>query len=114
MRNNGLMKKQKLRDSVMETAVKQTFQQYMVDMFIISLNDPDVMGKDVLGYKRLKKVLDAVQRNYDTYYDSMTKNPEADYFRWKIDEIMKRIMPLDVYLTFEKRYEWLPKIIYKG
>lgn len=52
-KQSGYLKRQKARDDVLERAYKQTYQQYMTDMFIIALNDPAVMGKDVLGYKRL-------------------------------------------------------------
>lgn len=52
-KKSGYLMRQKVRDDVLELAYKQTYQQYMTDMFIIALNDPDVMGKDVLGYKRL-------------------------------------------------------------
>lgn len=56
-KQSGYLKRRKARDGVMEQAYKQTYQQYMTDMFIIALNNPAVMGKDVLGYKRLMRVL---------------------------------------------------------
>lgn len=113
MKQSGMIKRQKIRDGVMEKAVKQTFQQYMSDMFILALNDPDVMGKDVLGYKRLVRVMDAVQKNYDRFYDALRKTDESDYCRVKMDEAMKRIIPADAFIPFEERYEWLPQISYE-
>ena len=59
MGKNGYLDRRKVRDDVMQDAIKQTYMQYMTDMLILTLNDPEVMGKDVFGYKRLKKVLDA-------------------------------------------------------
>ena len=31
----------------MQDAIRQTYQQYMTDMLILTLNDPEVMGKDL-------------------------------------------------------------------
>lgn len=69
----------------------QTYQQYMTDTLILTLNDPEVMGKDVFGYKRLKKILDAWGKKYDLYFDALTKKAEADYARVKMDAAMKLI-----------------------
>lgn len=71
------------------------------------------MGKDVLGYTRLKRVLDAAGKNYDKFFDALTKNDEADYARAKMDEIMKRICgDSGDFFPFEERYQWLPEIRY--
>ena len=113
MGKNGYLARRKVRDDVMQDAIKQTYMQYMTDMLILTLNDPEVMGKDVFGYKRLKKVLDAWGRYYDQFFDALTKNPEADYAREKMDAAMKRIVGTNGdFIPFEQRYEWLPKITY--
>ena len=113
MGKNGYLERRKVRDTVMQVAIRQTYQQYMTDMLILTLNDPEVMGKDVFGYKRLKKVLDAWGKNYDKYFDALTKKPEADYARAKIDAAMKLICgDSQDFIPFEQRYEWLPEIRY--
>lgn len=113
MGKNGYLARGKVRDDVMQDAIKQTYMQYMTDMLILTLNDPEVMGKDVFGYKRLKKVLDAWGRYYDQFFDALTKNPEADYAREKMDAAMKRIVGTNGdFIPFEQRYEWLPQITY--
>ena len=53
MAKNGYLARRKVRDSVLQDATRQTYQQYMTDTLILTLNDPEVMGKDVFGYKRL-------------------------------------------------------------
>ena len=113
MGKNGYLERRKVRDTVMQDAIRQTYQQYMTDMLILTLNDLEVMGKDVFGYKRLKKVLDAWGKNYDKYFDALTKKPEADYARAKIDAAMKLICgDSQDFIPFEQRYEWLPEIRY--
>lgn len=63
-KQSGLLKRQKeeqkKRERVLQDATRQTFVQYMTDTLLFTLNDPEVMGKDVFGYARLKKVLDAL------------------------------------------------------
>ena len=112
-KRNGYLARQKVRDGVLQDATRQTYQQYMTDTLILTLNDPEVMGKDVFGYKRLKKVLEAWGKCYDRYFDALTKNPEADYAREKMDRLMKQICgDSDDFVPFEERYEWLPEITY--
>lgn len=112
-KRNGYLARQKVRDGVLQDATRQTYQQYMTDTLILTLNDPEVMGKDVFGYKRLKKVLEACGKCYDRYFDALTKNPEADYAREKMDRLMKQICgDSGDFVPFEERYEWLPEITY--
>ena len=111
MAKNGYLARRKVRDGVLQDATRQTYQQYMTDTLILTLNDPEVMGKDVFGYERLKKVLEACGRYYDDFFDALTRNPEADYAREKMDAAMKRICgKRGDFVPVEKRYEWLPEI----
>lgn len=113
MAKNGYLARRKVRDGVLQDATRQTYQQYMTDTLILTLNDPEVMGKDVFGYKRLKKVLEAWGKCYDQYNDALTKNPEADYAREKMDRLMRQICgDSGDFVPFEKRYEWMPEITY--
>lgn len=115
MKKNGYLERRKIRDEVMQDAIRQTYQQYMTDTLILTLNDPEVMGKDVFGYVRLKRVLDAWGKKYDQFFDALTKNPEADYARAKMDAAMKAIVGNNQdFIPFEQRYQWLPEIRYDG
>lgn len=112
-KRNGYLDRQKARNKVLQDATRQTFQQYMTDTLILTLNDPAVMGKDVFGYDRLMKVVKAWGEKYDQYFTAMTRDPEADYVRVKMDEAMKRICEKHgQFVPFEERYDWLPKITY--
>ena len=114
MRQSHLLKRQQDRERVVEKAVEQTITQYMVDMFIIALNDPEVMGKDVLGFKRIQKVVQAVQKYRDIFSSAMShKNAEADYYREKLDERLRSIIPPEHFAPFLKRYDWLEDVKYE-
>ena len=113
MRKSGYLKRQKDTIDIYRQAEKDTYIQFMTDTLMLTLNDPEVMGKDVFGYVRLKKVLDAWGWYYDQFFDAMTKKPEADYARAKMDEALKRICgETGDFVPFEKRYDWLPEIRY--
>lgn len=104
-KRNGYLERRKIRDEVMQDAIRQTYQQYMTDMLILTLNDPEVMGKDVFGWGK----------KYDQFFDALTKNPEADYARAKMDAAMKAIVGNNQdFIPFEQRYQWLPEIRYDG
>lgn len=100
------------RNRVLQQATRDTFVQYMTDMTILALNDPDVMGKDVLGEARIRKVLEAIGKKYDYYFDALTKSAEADYYQQKLDERLRTICKSGDFAPFEQRYEWLPEIKY--
>ena len=112
-KKNDFLARNKEKERLLQEATRQTFVQYMTDTLILTLNDPDVMGKDVFGYVRLKKVPDAWGKCYDQFFDALTKNDEADYARVKMDEAMKRICgETGDFFPFEERYQWLPEIRY--
>lgn len=100
------------RRRIAQQATKETYTQYLTDMLILTLNDPDVMGKDVFGEARIRKILDAWGKKYDEYFDALTLNPEADYCRERMDRQIEAICKSGDFVPFEKRYDWLPEITY--
>lgn len=85
---------------------QETTRQFIIDLFCEALNDPEVMGKDVLGRKRLKKVLQTVSIRYDYYHKALEKSQEADYYQEKLDEKLQRIFQED-FNPFPERYSWI-------
>ena len=63
----------KAEREAIQIAVQQTYTQFMMDMVSLTLNDPEVMGKDTFGYERLLRVLHGVEANFDKYADALTK-----------------------------------------
>lgn len=116
-KQSGLLKRKKEeqenRNLVLQDATRATFVQYMTDTLLCTLNDPEVMGKDVFGYARIKKILDAWGAKYDLYFDALTTKDEADYYRQKLDDAIRPIVPKsEKFFVFEERYQWLPLITY--
>ena len=113
MSKNEYLARRDAREKAVQRATRQTFQQYMTDLFIMTLNDPEIMGKDVFGYERIDRIMKGIGRKYDQYFDALTKSEEADYYRAKMDEVIRRIMrDSPEFKTFEQRYDYLPEIRY--
>ena len=72
-KKSGYLEREKAKIGVYRQAEKETYIQFMSDMFQIALNDPEVMGKDVLGEARIKKVVEAASANYDLYHRALEK-----------------------------------------
>ena len=107
MGKNGYLERRKVRDTVMQDAIRQTYQQYMTDMLILTLNDPEVMGKDVFGEKRIRRVVEAWGKVFDKYHGALEKGDEQDYWQIKMDMNLKGILGEKDFEPFEKRYEWV-------
>ena len=105
-RKNGYQERQKAEINVYRQAEKDTQIQYMTDTLMLTLNDPDVMGKDVFGKERLKIVLDAWCKKYDEFHAVLECNDETDYYQVKLDACLRRILG-DLMEPFGNRYPWI-------
>lgn len=112
MGKNGYLERQRTTVNVYRQAEKETYTQFMSDMFQITLNDPEIMGKDVFGEERIAKVLEGVSKNYDKYHGALEKGQEADYFQEKLDGRIRRIVKKRKFFGFEERYPWIKKQVY--
>lgn len=112
MSKNGYLERQKKMVAVYRQAEKETYIQFMTDMLILTLNDPEIMGKDVFGKKRIEKVIHGWERNFDAYHGALEKGSEADVFQTKLDNRLKDIFGEADFHSFEERYEWLNKQVY--
>lgn len=117
-KKSSFLEKQAVGRQVYMDATADTYTQLMVDVFILTLNDPDIMGKDVFGKKRIDRVMAGVQENFDYYkkaleygktkQERIEKTPE--YYQDKMDRALRRILGNDGFVDFEGRYDWLKKI----
>lgn len=88
-----------------EHIVKLWTAQLCLDVMADVLNDSDVMGKDVLGAKRLQKVAQAFNLRFPEFLRALTRDPEADYIRAKIDQQQRRIFGPDA-MAWQERYQY--------
>ena len=110
MKRNAYLTRQQAKESVLQQATAEIYQQFMADTLMLTLNDPEIMGKDTFGYERLKRVAERWSRYIDQFYPALTGGPEADYLQTKMDEGIRQIMRgSEDFKPFEERYDWLPK-----
>lgn len=102
----GYIERRDNRVNVYRKAEQDTTIQYMTDMLMLTLNDPEIMGKDVFGKKRLAKVIKAWGEKWDQYHGALEKGDERDYYQEKLDQALRRILGDDL-VPFAQRYDWL-------
>lgn len=112
MGKNGYLERQKATIDAYRQAEKETYIQFMTDTLMLTLNDPEVMGKDVFGRKRIVKIVRAWGRVYDQYHGALEKGDEADFFQVKLDEALERLLGSEGFVPFERRYDWIKKASY--
>lgn len=88
----------------MDTGVQRT-----ADFFAIALNSPEVMGKDTLGYARIKKIYARAMELQKEFAPAFQKGPEQDYYQELLDRRLKQIFPPEDYVPFSDRYENITK-----
>lgn len=105
--NPFLAKQEALRQQCFEVACDTTAQKFF-DYLCIALNDPEIMGKDVFGAKRLEKIYEAMRKLDKEYSEAWCGSQDSDYYQEKIDDSLKKIFGNIV--PFRERYpfqkEW--------
>ena len=85
MGNNAYLKRQTdLKQKFLDVGEEMGMQK-MWDYVQLALRDPDVMGKDVLGRKRLEKIFEKLKDLSSYYHNAFTDDKEADYITPDLD-----------------------------
>ena len=100
---NYAQKQATARQAYLEIGMEVGMQK-MADFFAIALNDPKVLGKSVLGRKRLEPVLLRVHDLCDEFAPAFTVQDEADYMQDKLDRLLRQIYGDEEFVPFEERY----------
>jgi len=103
-KNPFLQRQEEIRQASF-AAGGETMAQQTWDMICLVLNDPEVMGKDTFGAKRLKKLLEAVRQRERQYIKAWISDPESDYYEEKLDTALRDIFGEIV--PFKERYPYL-------
>lgn len=103
MAKNDYLARQKARDKAIFAAGEDIGMQRMWDAVQIALRDPEVMGKDTMGRKRIEKLYHGVKAKMSLYYKAFSNDVEADYTQEKLDEALREIWGEDLE-PFDQRY----------
>ena len=97
---NGYLEQRKRQQEARDLIIKMWTAQITLDVMAGVLNDLYGFGKD-----RLTTISVEFNNRFPEYLEALTRHPEADYLRDKIDQQQRRIFGPD-YLPWEKRYEF--------
>ena len=109
---NYAQKQATARQTYLEIGMEVGMQK-MADFFAIALNDPAVLGKSVLGKKRLMPVLQRVPALIDEFSVAFTVQDDADYMQDKLDRLLRQIYGDSEFVPFEERYPAIKQRKYK-
>jgi len=106
MSRNGYLERRKNQISSWRRAEKETYIQFMTDTLIDTLNDPEVMGKDVFGQERILGVIHGWQKKFRFWHPALEKRDDTDWYRKRFDDKIRGIVGDENFTPFEDRYEW--------
>lgn len=93
--------KQKERDMI----VMARSLQLCYDALTLVLNDPEVMGKDVFGEKRLNKLCKALNAKIGEILPGLSGSVNASHVRRLTDDALAKVCK-ESFVPWEERYEY--------
>ena len=96
----------KRRDALIRIAAEageMVGRQKIADLMALALNDPVVMGKDVLGPERIMRVYARLHELEAELAQAWRKGDEQDYAQARLDRELKRIFGSE-FVPFAERY----------
>lgn len=108
-KNGYIAQRDAMRQGFLDTGEKMGMQK-MWDYIQLTLRDPEVMGKDTFGKKRLEKVFNNLKVLADRYHICFTDDKEADYYQEELDGLLRP--GCDEFYSFYERYPQLKKFGY--
>lgn len=106
MRKNDYIARRDAERKGFFTAGEQVGRQIMLDMMVLALRDPDIMGKDTFGKDRLLKVVKGIEHYMDVFDKAFQATDETDYWRAKLDAALADAFGEGMHDTFSQRYEY--------
>ena len=91
---------------------EQTGRQVVLDMMVLALRDPEIMGKDIFGKDRLLKVVKGIEKYMDIFDQAFQATDETDYYRAKLDAALADAFGEGMHNTFLQRYEFAKEYDY--
>ena len=104
-KNEYLLRREARDKAFLDVGIDSGAQRIM-DYLQCVLHDPKVMGKDVFGPKRLRKVIQAIDERDKYYAPAYTTKNNADKLQDELDQELKEIWG-DEALKFTERQPYI-------
>lgn len=111
-KQNAYLAKQAAVNRGFFKAGEQTGRQVVLDMMVLTLRDPEIMGKDTFGKDRLLKVVKGIEHYMDVFGQAFQATDETDYYRAKLDAALAEAFGEGMHDTFLQRYEFAKEYDY--
>lgn len=111
MGKNEFLRKRNERDQAFLDAGERMGMQKMWDYMQLCLRDPEIMGKDVFGRKRMERLFQRCKELADYFHEAFTFGKEADKRQEEMDGALREIWGENLQ-GFYDRYPELKKIRY--
>ena len=87
-------------------------RQQIIDMVSLVLRDPEYVGKDVFGGKRLIQVVQGINEYIDKYQLAWQKDVETDHVQKQLDSNLAEAYGEKLHDSFHVRYPYAPEYDY--
>ena len=105
-KQNAYLAKQAAVNRGFFKAGEQTGRQVIIDMMVLALRDPEIMGKDTFGKDRLLKVVKGIEHYMDVFDQAFQATDETEYWRAMLDAALAGAVGEGMYDTFSQRDEY--------
>lgn len=101
---NAFLAKQAENQALRELYIKLWTTQVCMDAFMLALNDPEYVGKDVFGRVRFRRLKKGIEKYYHEVLLGTTNDVDASHRRRLVDDRLRAICGED-FEPWEVRYE---------
>lgn len=101
---NAYLAKQAEKQAARELIVKIWTTQVCMDAFMLALNDPEYVGKDVFGKTRFNRLKKGIEKYYHEILVGTTRDAEASHVRRLVDDRLRAICG-EFFVPWPERYE---------
>ena len=106
MSKNDFLARQRVMQQTFFDAGLQMGRQQILDLMVLTLRDPEYVGKDTFGAQRLLKIIQGIGAKLDYFEPAWRKHDEADYYQTKLDAALAEAFGNKLQDSFHKRYEY--------
>lgn len=110
-KNQYLEKQRAIYRGMLDAGMDVGFQMCW-DLVQLALRDSDVVGKDVFGKERIKRLYKGIKAKESIFGGALTDGVDADYLQEKLDANLREIWGDETY-EFAERYPYIKQLDYK-
>ena len=106
-----LRKQQEAKQLCLDIGMDMGFQKCW-DLVQLALRDPEVVGKDVFGKGRIKRLYKGLAKKEHDFGGALTGSVDADYLQERLDDNLREIWGPEI-TVFKDRYPYIKQLDYK-